>query len=490
MSLVAINMSIQELRAYQHYRENTMMQMLFRKEDDFWDGALLRMSHDNRFLECLVVSLSSLDEAYRLRTNVDQHSTALKMYAFSLDEYQQGINGLRLVMQQGQETELILAAILVCTCVELWHGDYMNAIGHVTNGLRLARSELLRRQMANNNTPMSHLDMLQSMLYRVSIQLGVNSNTGYIAQREDLSDHNLLTRPPVSEIDLYKQFHALMGQYITLTSQTDSDTPEAVTMRDQFREWHRSFLVIMNSKIKQNRSTRIFAMQYHLVFAMLEGLSARDETLYDKYLNDFEECLKFVEPYIQSTWNARSTVKSSRTLESNVMMALGFVVLKCRDRQIRRKALRMLYRCRSLEGLAHSVIAGIVLEQVIAVEEGRDTVTGYAPSGTPADIDRVQLRHFYYDPGCLEGSQQGHIMDDWKINPPSLTFTYEKISEPGVVRVVRINQRPHASVPGFGLKSCVSPPNSRIPQPLRASQLTSEVVLVSHIQPRCANDIG
>jgi hypothetical protein len=264
VSVASIDMSVDELRAFQHYREKTMVQLLFRKDDDFWDGALLRMSHEHRFLECFVIALSSLDEAYRLRTSINQHDLALQKYTFSLDRYQKGIEGLRDLMKEGQETELILSACLVCICVELWHGDNMNAVAHAMNGYQLAISAFAKKPKGTGGVL---LTLLTSMLHRLCITLGIEGfgTSAIEASKDRFEDRSFALFKPENFLDCQKQFHMLLERYVAMTAGETCDTPGAVAIRAWLECWYENSVQVFGEQLKTDMHARMLAMQYHLV---------------------------------------------------------------------------------------------------------------------------------------------------------------------------------------------------------------------------------
>ncbi len=142
---LSILLSPAELRSFQFYREQTSRNLAGHFDQDFWTKVVLRLSYTNDTLQHFLVALGSLDESFSLRTKtLGQPHHAKSLYAFSLQQYNVGLNSILRDSQLQSMPALMLASCTASVLYELWHGSHDNARMHV-----LAASQLqLRLQPA------------------------------------------------------------------------------------------------------------------------------------------------------------------------------------------------------------------------------------------------------------------------------------------------------------------------------------------------------
>jgi hypothetical protein len=129
---------------------------------------------------------------------------------------------------------------------------------------------------------------------------------------------------------------------------------------------------------------RIFMSFYYCVD--LER-AMRDEGLWDEYTENFEKIVRLSEDIIGpqegvrgepsgaggDDWRCRGPVKrvlcDDTGVVAGIVLPLHMVAIKCRVRHIRWKAIELLKRTERQEGLWNSVLAGLVAEQLVRLEE-------------------------------------------------------------------------------------------------------------------------
>ena len=476
---------LRSLAYYRENLMQNLSVQLHNGRDGFWDGDILRLCHRHRFLECFVVALSSIDESRRLRTDVRRHDEALKRYAFSLEMYQEGIAGLRNMVarettaaasnEEGANAKdyvdsiaLILASCLVCISIETWHGDNHAAIRHAIRGYQLANSTAARAPIAKSNGNFSNAALVQiliAMLQRVTALFGVTKRKvlGQIQIHaipsidinvEDKSlGPELLLDPTASINDLQRYFYKHLGDYVLRIKHSDRSqiavgVDLARKLQNLLNGWHRVFLAAMKrfeaysgttgaGAASVTRDTHLMLIDYHVVSALLLPLALDSEVAFDAHQDTFARVLDLAELFLPNSQShgassehgnsrlrpdGRHQFCSQQSMEPSLIHALMFVVCKCRHPQIRRRALRMLYRARRQEGLAHSAMMGALGEQYIAIEEGGlqpeeirvgRSEMGNTSTAIPKGLRRVRQHSFKYDPGFLcQAHSSGSDNDD------------------------------------------------------------------------------
>jgi hypothetical protein len=103
-----------------------------------------------------------------------------------------------------------------------------------------------------------------------------------------------------------------------------------------------------------------------------------DEMVWDEYSQEFETIVAQAEIVLQLS---PASKRPSFTLDTEIIMPLSTVVLKCRDSQVRRKAIALLRSTHKQEGIWNSLLTARVIERVMEIEEdGLDGEMGAAMS--------------------------------------------------------------------------------------------------------------
>ena len=100
--------------------------------------------------------------------------------------------------------------------------------------------------------------------------------------------------------------------------------------------------------------------------------------VWDEYYQEFETIVEQAEIILQLSPISK---RPSFTLDTEVIMPLASVIIKCRDRQVRRKAIALLRSTHRQEGVWNSLLIARVTERVMEIEEdGLDGEMGTAMS--------------------------------------------------------------------------------------------------------------
>lgn len=422
-------------------------------DDGFWDGTLLRMSYSTRFIEQFIIALSSLDEAFRLREEPHQISSALKMYAFSLDHYQQAVRGLLASSGLGQDVGLVLASCVVCTTVEMWLGDNGAAYRHITAGYMLACQELETAFATSESSPKRLLPVITRLGRQVGLQ---------VAQPCPLPDYDgagATTLPKTSTMSTLNDAHRCFYEAVeSFVIRAESLTPElagleAQSLIDDLDEWYARLTAILNRRTRNSRGFHLLAIHYFLIRSKVQAAATRNELEYDSHTADFRQVIAHCESWIRLGGKREtSTVVTRRTCEGAVGMALLNVAVKCRHSQLRRKALRVAYRSRLSEGIHSITLVCALAEHRMVIEERNALQAAGQVQGVPQGVDRLYLEGLHYHPGVLAGGRDCQMPDMWELDPPKIMSDYRTLDNQIVNTSITL--KPYTSAGGFGMKSC------------------------------------
>ncbi|ETN42709.1 uncharacterized protein HMPREF1541_01867 [Cyphellophora europaea CBS 101466] len=351
-----ISLSNDELRSFQFYRENTAHDLRGYVDDGFWGANLLRMSHGSKYLEHFIVSLSSLDEAFHLRTQPNQIGLALQRYRFSLDQYQIAIGGLLGDIAHPSEMAVVLAACLVCIAIELWHGNNHQARQHAKAGFNISSSLDLIPAKGHTSPTSPMLETLLPSLFRFCAELGLDVNDSFrkfscVHQQSSLKQ--LASQELADASDIHARFFQLLDAYISEAHNTvlESGLGEAYRFIELLDQWYERMHTSTQKNQQLPRSYHLLAGHYHAVRAMLVAITTDDELEYDAQLEDFRKILAHCTEFLQLKRSKPRSLNTRRSPDAAVNLMLLFVAIKCRQPGIRRQAVRLMYRARRLEGL-------------------------------------------------------------------------------------------------------------------------------------------
>ena len=366
---LSILLSPAELRSFQFYREQTSRNLAGHFDQDFWTNVVLKLSYTNDTLQHFLVALGSLDESFSLRAKtLSQQDHATSLYAFSLQQYNVGINSILRESQLHSMPALMLASCIASVLYELWLGSHENARKHAlaASRLQLQLQPSLSTSGADEETTI--LDKyLTPIIARNSHQFSTCSDT--LPSRACL--HEIKLRP--TSVGLFGPFAEAKLEFETLAVSLIKQTQTAVEslqgldlavevqkLVNQLDQWYESFLSLPpldcpNSIREANR----LKVKYHAHRIAISCAPYDDECTYDKHTTDFRAivdlCAEFL---ISSTEGPRSKV--IRAHDSSTSMALSIVGCQCRDPEVRKEAIRLLYRYPRLEGIWFSPIMALL----------------------------------------------------------------------------------------------------------------------------------
>lgn len=133
------------------------------------------------------------------------------------------------------------------------------------------------------------------------------------------------------------------------------------------------------------------------------------ETGYNVFLHEFREIVELIESVDCYRFSASDTRLEYR-FDGGFLPPLFLVATKCRDRVVRRRAIKLLKARPMREGVFDSVCVGHMSEWIVTLEEGLEAFEEEAsslPGRKAAPISKG-------DPGEDEVSNQSKEIPDWR----------------------------------------------------------------------------
>ncbi len=310
-------------------------------------------------------------------------------HRFALQQYGRAIRRMKESLTTGGKD--YRTAVIVCLltiCFEALNGDMQSALAQVRNGLKLIKE--WRQQMTNRSLEFdiaSSLPLSDSELIQAFDRLDNNSIMIMDAEPVDNSSQIMADTGPSHEIPLVftsiedarahwefllrQMLHWVASAYAWGSrekAETDRRAqPTQGLSRDSldllqlqkaflkqreqhlkgFRQWRLAFQPLwVHSRTpagqKDFAAATSLELRFKSTFTSLVADHFKGETCYDEYSSDYEEVVRLAEALIEYEKTHGDTRKAAFTSDGPIIPSVYVVILKCRDRIIRRRAIALL----------------------------------------------------------------------------------------------------------------------------------------------------
>ncbi|KAE9382232.1 hypothetical protein N431DRAFT_441006 [Stipitochalara longipes BDJ] len=428
-----------ELRGLQHFRERTAHSLGNAYDHDFWTHAVMRLSYRYEAIQHFIIALSSLDESFRLRavSSTPPWDSQLKL-VFGLQQYDKGIKGiLNTNGVQPVPIVAIVASAVLCFVLEVWLGNMYAGQNNAFAALQLL-----------SNQQFEFDDEAQDFLTRYfrPVILSFCSQFSSRSYHDGEIDNKIIAPRSTSplntpELNLpFKDQHDANVQFekvstyvlaqakvysVAQRNTVDHLRAEIEELCSYIDQWHIKLgeldLQIRPKGTAWDLERCHLEIKYRYLRINIMVLPFHNEMLFDQFIDDFRVIVETCELILQSA--AKINPGVHRSNEPITTMALSFTGCNCRDASIRRMAVRLLYRHRRLDIIWSSTATGIYVEHVLMLEE--EGLSGVELCSDIPSSRRVQLLGLNYVSGHLDHLQRrSHISQEIQYR----TIALEKFS--------------------------------------------------------------
>lgn len=358
----------------------------------FWDNLVFSSTYSNEALLHLSMALGSLHQkACEEEMAIPSQDIANKRLHFALLQCNKSVYLLRKLMNTAatrQDREICLIACVLLICFEVLRGHYGTAMLHLGNGRKVLTEYLFgtadcRDTLVLTGSP--GRNTVENNLIQVFARLDIQgANFGTISPQFKLSTSELH-----DAIDIPRFFADLQEARIHLDVLTNnierfltidpdsrlSPTPETIKTRNsllhQLTLWS---LALSRLTPHSSQTFHLLALhQLHLHLRLTTALDSRNtEIIYDTHHATFSLLLSTATACL-----AHSI--PSITLDIGVIQPLYYTAIRCRDPQLRRHALSLLWRIPHREGMWDTTIMSMVAARVIQLEEAESVELPVVP---------------------------------------------------------------------------------------------------------------
>jgi hypothetical protein len=391
LSLYRVSSSIpgnyDERRSFYYLRERTIYDISGYFESEFWDRLVLQISHTEPAVRHALLALSSLCETYESQDLVDDHNEFRMQFAS-----QQYNKAVRLLVEylsaSHSQLDVILSSCVVFVWFEFMRNDFDAGLGHLRGGLKI-----LHDFRQTNKSPASKSRHINASLVYLFSRLQIQVLVYGIQIAESISQDHEETRSVVptsfSSIEQARNsLHTLLDTFFRFLSQLanrdlidstmkshlwpDSSSFEAArrSLLDQFRDWQETIekspaAIFESLNLHQTAAICLLQIYHKTVTIILETLVAQSQMIYDQHDSAFTQVLILAKRLINHSQHMGPII----FFDMGVMAPLYYVILKCRNLALRRKALSLLKRAPCREGMWYRQDVIEYAEWKIGIEE-------------------------------------------------------------------------------------------------------------------------
>lgn len=439
--------TVQERRTFHRFKYRTVPAFAG-GETEFWTGLVLRAAASEPVIREAVIALGSLHEDYESRGGrYDQSVASSASYKDTALLYGRAIRKLyqRIDTISGETANLAVIASIIFACFEVLRRNNMAAVVHYQNGMRQLMKQINEREHLEASIsiqedatlvrakPQDDLDRMLRVFARYDIQACTFSKSK--AEALDIK----LPAVPSNEIGLTEIRRYLDNLLIAVYQLVKSDlsmfrywkadevSPAWLEKRNEalntFQGWldvlekhiPSDAVTLRNHGITASKSILGLILQVKIAMIMLRTcIDCGPETTFDQFNSQFAEMVSRVEDMTRildleaGVPLDRETVPFS--MELGVIHPLFFIACKCRDWDLRRRAIAELKEC-GKEGVWEGPIMAVVAERIAQIEE-----QGLEPGTFVPEACRIhELRKgVEYDERCVRVEMRLAQDTTWK----------------------------------------------------------------------------
>ncbi|PMD33645.1 hypothetical protein L207DRAFT_468984 [Hyaloscypha variabilis F] len=420
----SLDLSEEEAAGFEFFRSKTSLEIQGCFRTTLWERLVLQITQHEPSVLHATIAVGCAHRKYAERSG---SSLATNLYDqrqfFGLKQYLKAISSLRSRIHdlEGPDTSRVaLVTCLLFICHEMFRGERLGAISHLSTGLRILASRASSQTLTEpNSLVLRHesedfQDQLVSIFARLdydSTMFGQRSPRFSLCSSQETMNKDVSVPSTFSSLSEAREYVDILasgvlrfrGRLLELASFTvPNRSPDFLTqllwehasartvdlsehprlliefrrLGDGLAVWSAAFRSFKNglSPAQRKNDSEAFALleiQHFYPYILLLTAQMTKEKYFDSFNQNFSRIVSLAASYIDST-NSSETLF---TLDSGVIPSLYITAVKCRQRETRRQAISLLRKVRFQEGMWEGgLIAGFV-ERIADIEEGRAAET-------------------------------------------------------------------------------------------------------------------
>ncbi|KIW37776.1 hypothetical protein, variant [Exophiala oligosperma] len=395
----------QERRIFHRFQYCTVPAFAGGSEAGFWTNLVLKVGLEEPIVRNAIIALGTLHEDYQDRSGryspqlIEDNSYrhALSLYGGALRQLNQRLNE-----PSKLNAKLAIVASILFACFEVLRRNNMAAVIHYQQGMR----ELFRQmnlpksddaslvtsdsQATFREIPENEVDELLRVFARYDIQACTFSKD----RAERLSTHITLPRVLPTDMTLSQVRYHLDNLLVSVYQLVKSDlrmyrywdadsvptewrtqTQEAVKTFDTWMTALEDFFTSNSPRLTNSEIKSLLGMRLQIKTAVIMlkvCIDCGPESIFDTFRDDFEDMVSKVEQMTEALGMPEAEPLEMEltpfTMELGIIHPLFFVACKCRDWDLRRRAIVQLKRA-GKEGVWEGPIMAVLASRIMELEE-------------------------------------------------------------------------------------------------------------------------
>ncbi|KAJ6124104.1 transcriptional regulator family: Fungal Specific TF [Penicillium samsonianum] len=401
-ALLSQNAGRRERRAFEYYFQHVSQNLAGGMNVDFWTGVVPQICRSEPAVWDAMIAISALYENPKqcmdfhfLKDRRNKAHLLDHAQQDALTWYSRSISSVSSQIQRGSADPYI--ALISCAlfiCVETIQGHMEQALELYRQGITLILD--LRAQIGHEGVSSSKAVLLERSIAPLFLRLGTGSLTisgtefpiGLFAFVEtdisagfaSVNSARTIMSALAAEIVLFEREANLHLREVGADSAV---SPEMVAKKEALRarltEWHQAYTNICRSH-SSVRTVPIYPepilLTYHAAALIcLTGCLRQQETVFDVHFADFVTIVE-QSRLILDVSAGPNGAQPPFTFEMSVGVPLAMTVLRCRDPNLRRRALDLLQLAPPIQGFFKCAPVALLSEVLMKLEEGYSLAQG------------------------------------------------------------------------------------------------------------------
>lgn len=389
----------EEARYFRFFYHETADALAGGFDSPLWKRIVLQACRDEPCILHCTVAIAALDKACRDRGSKSLSKASEAHHRYALSQYSKALKGIREVISVGEDSlRTTLIAALLIFCFENFHGDVRLALTNVQSAQELIHSWL--ESQGGSQTPRGLLPapyVIEDQLVHTYAKLDVHLLSWIDSPRPTRPLHDKVPdvqaiptdfRSLVESKSYFDCIATRIFHYLSTVTESKSDaaqslqtppyeedaaSPEKLTaVEEELLRWVSAFEPVLKYSSSPEGEEHFVGATILRIHALTLELSVRaahfespSPHLYDVFLPEYCEIVALCRAVINHPHFVRSYV-----FDAGIVPVLFIVVVKCRDKLVRREAIAVLKAASPRrEGLWDSMMVARIGEALIKAEE-------------------------------------------------------------------------------------------------------------------------
>ncbi|KAL6922468.1 hypothetical protein FSST1_006494 [Fusarium sambucinum] len=318
-----------EGRTFQFFIESVGPVLSGPTDSYFWTHLVMQFSHFEPTIRHAVLSISSLYEEFAKGSRITRQVCGS---TYAVGHYSSAIKHVNLASDE--QTILVLCVLFIC--IEYLQGDFDAALKHCRHGIMILNSSSRPEWACRYLLPIFRRLSITPLLFG-----GVPP--------ERLPPLVGFKTPIPSKFDSTQDAQTVIDDLMIRTLECLYDgNDDTATLATSLKEWE-SKMADLEHALSPSAAAERYAIcgmrfKHKIAKIYIQQPSSHTETWWDQHLDVFRDALGLAEDafHLSTAPDGQRIQQSSFSFEMNWLPMLFFIVLKCRDLEIRTRALSWL----------------------------------------------------------------------------------------------------------------------------------------------------